>query len=68
MSGIDWKSVSVEVLAEYTTKAISYLEKSGEDPVPEAIRDRRDRIYRNDVEIASIVNGLKFDGYKKGRN
>ena len=68
MAGIDWGTVSVEVLAEYTTKAISYLEKSGEDPVPEAIRDRRDRIYRNDVEIASIVNGLKFDGYKKGRN
>ena len=68
MAGIDWGNVSVEVLAEYTTRAISYLEKSGEDPVPEAIRDRRDRIYRNDLEVASVVNGFKFDGYKKGRN
>lgn len=68
MAGIDWGKVSVEVLAEYTTKAILYLEKSGEDPVPEAIRDRRDRIYKNDLEVASVVNGFKFDGYKKGRN
>jgi len=68
MAGIDWSSVSVEVLAEYTTRAISYLEKSGEDPVPEAIRDRRDKLYHYDLELASVVNGFNVNnGYKKGK-
>ena len=68
MATVDWSKVSVEVLAEYTTKAISYLEKHGEEPLVHAIKDRRDRLYAKDTEIASVVNGFKFDGYKKGRN
>jgi hypothetical protein len=68
MAGIDWRNVSVEVLAEYTTRAISYLEKSGEDPVLEAIRDRRDKLYNYDLELASVVNGFNVNnGYKKGK-
>lgn len=68
MAAVDWSKVSVEVLAEYTTRAISYLEKRGEEPLTHAIKDRRDKLYTQDMEIASAVNGFKFDGYKKGRN
>lgn len=67
MAAVDWSKVSVEVLAEYTTKAISYLEKHGEEPLTHAIRDRRDRLYIQDTEIASVVNGFNIGGYKKGR-
>lgn len=64
---VDWSKVSAEVLGEYTTRAISDLEKCGENITTELIRNRRDRMYRNDIQIASIVNGMNIGDKNRGR-
>jgi hypothetical protein len=57
---MDWTKVPVSVLGEYTTKAIQELEKKGDARNPDSIRSMRYKLYSRDIEIASIVNGMKL--------
>jgi len=57
---MDWASVSIEVLAEYTTRAIFDLERRGVEALPDNIRDTRTKLYQKDIEIASIANAMKL--------
>ncbi len=57
---VDWGSVSVETLSEYTTRAIVHLEQRGENPTPDAIRSTRTKLYQRDIEIAKVVDGMKL--------
>ena len=57
---MDLKSIGVEVLSEYTARAIDELEKKGEPRTIDNIRSLRDKLYSKDIEIASIVNGMKM--------
>lgn len=62
---MNWNEVSVEVLEQYTTRAISDLERRGIEATPDAIRETRTKLYKNDIEIASIVNGRKLGGKRE---
>ena len=57
---MDPKNVGVEIISEYTARAIDELDKKGEPKTVESIRSLRKKLYSRDIEIASIVNGMKL--------
>jgi hypothetical protein len=63
---VDWSKISVEVLGDYTSRAISSLESQGKEPTVNAIMELRSKLYLRDIEIAGVVDGMKL-GLKKGK-
>ena len=57
---MELKDAGVEVLSEYTARAIDALDKKGDPKTVESIRLMRQKLYARDIEIASIVNGMKI--------
>jgi hypothetical protein len=57
---VDWSKISVEVLGDYTSRAISRLESEGKEPTVSAIMELRSKLYLRDIEIAGVVDGMKM--------
>lgn len=57
---VDWSKISVEVLGDYTSRAISHLESQGKDPTVNAIMELRSKLYLRDIEIAGVVDGMRM--------
>ena len=57
---VDWSKISVEVLGDYTSRAISSLESQGKDLTVNAIMELRSKLYLRDIEIAGVVDGMKM--------
>ena len=57
---VDWSSIPVEVLGDYTSRAISSLESQGKEPNVNAIMELRSKLYLRDIEIAGVVDGMRM--------
>lgn len=57
---VDWSAIPVEVLGDYTSRAISSLESQGKDLTVNAIMELRSKLYLRDIEIAGVVDGMKM--------
>ncbi|MEY4614226.1 MAG: hypothetical protein RL179_2199 [Planctomycetota bacterium] len=57
---VDWSKVSVEVLGDYTSRAISRLESEGKESTVPAIMELRSKLYQRDIDIANVVDGMKI--------
>ena len=57
---VDWSAIPVEVLGDYTSRAISSLEGQGKDPTVNAIMELRSKLYLRDIEIAGVVDGMRM--------
>lgn len=64
MPVVDWSKISVEVLGDYTSRAISRLESEGREPTVNAIMELRSKLYLRDIEIANVVDGMKMSPKK----
>lgn len=70
MATVDWSKVPVEVLGDYTSRAISRLESQGKDPTVNAILELRSKLYLQDLDIAKVVDGMQLEaagGRHRGR-
>lgn len=61
---VDWSKISVEVLGDYTSRAISRLESEGKEPTVNAIMELRSKLYLQDMDIAAVVDGMKISPKK----
>jgi len=57
---VDWSKISVEVLGDYTSRAISRLESEGKESTVPAIMELRSKLYQRDIDIANVVDGMKI--------
>lgn len=57
---VDWSAIPVEVLGDYTSRAISSLESQGKAPTVNAIMELRSKLYLRDIEIAGVVDGMRM--------